>query len=268
MSNSKNMQHLLPSKRRTKSVTFHQKTRNQKQNCKYRSLEARLEFQPVLNKPQGRNQRDGRNDLSLAEMFTSKEALIDWVKTTGKRHNMIVVMKTSDFGQVGRKPRIDFTYEIYGLYRCRNTNKENEKRKRRRTTETKKCGCPFVLNRRKLINGDYWILKVKCGRHNHDIAQNFEGHSYTGRLTKKETSILIDMSKNHVRPKEILYTLKQNDDTNVSTMRHVYNARQKFRLKEQAGRTQMQQLMNRLVESKDIEWYRTYMETNIVQDLF
>ncbi|CAA3013163.1 Hypothetical predicted protein, partial [Olea europaea subsp. europaea] len=51
MSNSKNMQHLLLSKRRTKSVMFHQKTRNQKQNCKYRSLEARLEFRPVLNKP-------------------------------------------------------------------------------------------------------------------------------------------------------------------------------------------------------------------------
>ncbi|XP_022889284.1 protein FAR1-RELATED SEQUENCE 5-like [Olea europaea var. sylvestris] len=201
-------------------------------------------------------------------MFTSREALIDWVKTVGKRYNMIVVMKKSDFGQVGRKPRIDFACERHGSYRCRNTNKENEKRKRRRTTETKKCGCPFLLNGRKLINGDYWILKVKCGRDNHDIAQNLEGHSYARRLTEKETSILVDMSKNHVRPKKILYTLKQNDDTNVSTMRHIYKARQKFMLKEQAGRTQMQQLMNRLVENKYIELHRTYMETNIVQDLF
>ncbi|XP_022883418.1 uncharacterized protein LOC111400224 [Olea europaea var. sylvestris] len=135
---------------------------------------------------------------------------------------MIVVMKKSDFGQVGRKPRIDFACERHGSYR----------------------------------------------RHNYDIAQNLEGHSYAGRLTEKGTSILVNMAKKHVRPKEISYTLKQNDDTNVSTMRHVYNACQKFRLKEQAGRTQMQQLMNRLVENKYIEWHRTYMETNIVQDLF
>ncbi|XP_022841839.1 protein FAR-RED ELONGATED HYPOCOTYL 3-like [Olea europaea var. sylvestris] len=201
-------------------------------------------------------------------IFTSKDALIDWIKTTGKRHNMIVVIKKSNFGQVGRKPRIDFACERHGSYRCRYTNKENEKRKRRRTNGTKKCGCPFALNGRKLINGDYWILKVKCGRHNHDIAQNLEGHSYAGRLTEKETSILVDMSKNHVRLKEILYTLKQNDDTNVSTMRHIYNARQKFRLKEQAGRTQMQQLMNRLVENKYIEWHCISMEMNLVQDLF
>ncbi|XP_022861782.1 uncharacterized protein LOC111382138 [Olea europaea var. sylvestris] len=46
-------------------------------------------------------------------MFTIKETLIDYVKTTSKRLTCI-----------------DFACERYGSYRCRNTNKENEQGKR------------------------------------------------------------------------------------------------------------------------------------------
>lgn len=46
------------------------------------------------------------------------------------------------------------------------------------------------------------IMKVKHGKCNHDIAHNFEGNLYVGRLTEKET---LDMSKNHLKSKENLH---------------------------------------------------------------
>ncbi|XP_022846312.1 uncharacterized protein LOC111369059 [Olea europaea var. sylvestris] len=108
---------------------------------------------------------------------------------------------------------------------------------------------------------------MKYWRHNQDIAQILERHSYAKRLTEKETLVLTEMSKNHMRLKDILYIMKQNYDTNVSILRHKYNAHQKFKLKEQARRTQMQKLMNRLDENKYIEWYCSHKETNIIRDL-
>ena len=48
------------------------------------------------------------------------------------------------------------------------------------------------------------------------------------------------MSKNMVRPKEILVTLKYRDALNVTTMMTIYNVRHRFKVKEKAGRSQMQ----------------------------
>ena len=53
------------------------------------------------------------------------------------------------------------------------------------------------------------MLKVMRGVHNHPIAKHLEGHSFVGRLIIEETSILVDMSKSMVRPKDILVTLKK-----------------------------------------------------------
>ena len=78
--------------------------------------------------------------------------------------------------------------------------------------------------------------------HNHPAVEYFEGHSYAGRLSHEETSLLVDMSKSMVRPSEILVTLKQRDDANASTMKTIYNARHSYIVAEEAGRPQMQQL--------------------------
>ncbi|XP_028098245.1 uncharacterized protein LOC114297967 [Camellia sinensis] len=46
---------------------------------------------------------------------------------------------------------------------------------------------------------DDWMVDVACGTHNHAPAKYFEGHSFTGRLSKEEISLLVDMSKSIVR---------------------------------------------------------------------
>jgi hypothetical protein len=119
-----------------------------------------------------------------------------------------------------------------------------------------------------LDSDDDWMLKVICGVHNHPAAKHFEGHSYAARLSNEENSVLVDMSKNMVKPKDILVTLKNRDSSNVSTLRTIYNARQKYKVTEMAGRSQMQQLLSKLSEHNYIEFHRSCNNNDSVKDLF
>ena len=92
---------------------------------------------------------------------------------------------------------------------------------------------------KKLATNDDWSLIVVCGVHTHPAADYLEGHSYAGRLSHEETSLLVNMSKSMVRLSEILVTLKQRDDANASTMKTIYNARHRYKVAEKAGRSQM-----------------------------
>ena len=51
-------------------------------------------------------------------------------------------------------------------------------------------------------------------------------------------------------------------------MRTIYNARQRFKVKEKAGRSQMQQLLAQLSHKKYVEWHRSDEQTDTVLDLF
>ena len=110
-----------------------------------------------------------------------------------------------------------------------------------------------------------WVLIVACGVHL--LIEHLKGHSYAGRLSEEETKLVIDMSKTLVRPRDILNTLKQRDNNNVSTIRTIYNARKKFRITEYGGRSQMQQLMNKLSKITYIEVHRSCPDTNIVKNI-
>jgi histone-lysine N-methyltransferase SETD2 len=195
--------------------------------------------------------------------------LIDWARSVGKRNGFVIIIKKSDKGGEGKKSRLKLGCERGGQYHIPAIENETDKqKKKRRFTGTKKCGCPFLLKGIKLDGDDEWMLEVECGLHNHPAAENLEGHSYVGRLSREETSLLVDMSKSLVRPKEILHTIKQKDPLNKTTMKTIYNVRQRARLIEKAGRSQMQQLLGKLCEHNYIEWHRSCAITDRVKDLF
>ena len=139
--------------------------------------------------------------------------------------------------------------------------------KKKRKTGTKKCECPFELTG-KMESTEGWILRVKCGVHNHPAALNLIGHSYAGRLNEREKGVLKEMTKNCVRPTHILRTLKSMDQSNLSTLRQIYNMRHKLRLLDMAGRSQMQHFLHNLCERNYIEWHRSSGETNELLDIF
>ncbi|KAK9121057.1 hypothetical protein Syun_018674 [Stephania yunnanensis] len=144
---------------------------------------------------------------------------------------------------------------------------EEEEEKGRTQIGTKKCGCPFLINIKE--NADsLWYVTVICGRHNHDPAKNLDDHSFAGRLDKGEQEVVVQMTKGNVKPRDILNTLKQSDVRNVSTMQTIYNARQKVRIEDAGGRTQMQQMLHILEKNKWMSWHRKHPNTNVVTDLF
>ena len=51
------------------------------------------------------------------------------------------------------------------------------------------------------------MVKLMCGSHNHELAKSLVGHPYAGRLTKDEKTIIVDMTKSMVKPRNILLTL-------------------------------------------------------------
>ena len=79
-----------------------------------------------------------------------------------------------------------------------------------------------------------WVLMVACDIHNHFSVEKLEGHSFASRLSREEEKLIVDLLKTLVRPRDILNTLKQRNNINVSTLRTVYNARHKFKVVEYA----------------------------------
>ncbi|KAL4573317.1 hypothetical protein LXL04_020118, partial [Taraxacum kok-saghyz] len=76
---------------------------------------------------------------------------------------------------------------------------------------------------------DYWTLTVKNGEHNHDPAMYMEGHAFAKRFTKDERRMAEDMTDNNVPPRDIISTLKSQNEHNVSTIDTIYNAGEKHR---------------------------------------
>lgn len=197
----------------------------------------------ILNQGSNNNESEYRVDntdsFTTDMVFKSRESLIEWARDIGKQNGIVVIIKSSDPGGNGRKPRIKFSCERSGTYRKFVKNPEGRGQKRSNNTGSKKCNCPFLLHGVKLATGDDWTVKVICGEHNHPVEQRIEGHSYAGRLSMDEVDLLVDMSKNSFKPKDILNVLKERDGRNASTMKTIYNARHKFKVAEKARRLQM-----------------------------
>jgi len=94
------------------------------------------------------------------------------------------------------------------------------------------------------------------------VAEHLKRHSFTGRLTEEEKSLVVDMSNTLVRSRDILHILKQRNNLNTSTMRIIYNARKKNKVVEYTERSQIQQLMNHLCEHAYIEVHRSCPNTD------
>lgn len=74
---------------------------------------------------------------------------------------------------------------------------------------------PFQLKVNRSLLGPEWRLTVISSVHNHPAVKYLKRHSYSGRLSKSETSTVIEMSKCHVQPKVIMTPLKLKDSKNA-----------------------------------------------------
>lgn len=193
------------------------------------------------------------------ETFDTREELQEWVKSTARGHDMFIIVQSS------RKNSVYMTCERYGKGRSKRSNIDIESQ---RSSGTKKCQCPFSLGGRKGRNG-VWKLTIMNGKHNHPPATHHHGHSHAlvARLSKDQLETIAKLTTSQLKPKEILDHLREEDPSIKTSLRHVYNARQKIKDEITGRRTLMQQLVHCTQETKYVEWHQTDPDTDLITDV-
>ena len=196
-------------------------------------------------------------------MFDSREYVLRWARSVAHENGFVAVIIRSDTNTSsrGRTSFVLIGCERSDEYRCR------KKEFVRRDTGTRKCGCPFKLRGKPVVAGQYWIVKLICGIHNHELANSLVGHPYVGRLSKAEKTLIGDMTKSMVKPRNILLTLKEHNATSCTMIKQIYNARSVYRSSIRGADTEMQHLMKLLERDQYIHWHR-FKDEVVVRDLF
>jgi len=65
------------------------------------------------------------------------------------------------------------------------------------------------------------MVKLMCDIHNHELAKSLVGHPYAGQLTKAEKTLIVDMTKSMVKPRNILLTLKEHNVNSCTTIKQI-----------------------------------------------
>ena len=99
-------------------------------------------------------------------------------------------------------------------------------------------------------------MKLMCGIHNHELAKSLVGHPYVERLTKAEKTLIANMTKSMVKPRNILLTLKGYNANSCTTIKQIYNARCAYRSSIRGSDTKLQHLMKLFERDQYIHWHR------------
>ncbi|KAH1228959.1 Protein FAR1-RELATED SEQUENCE 5 [Glycine max] len=206
---------------------------------------------------------DCSDAFKTSQVFECQEDVLRWARSVAHENGFVAVILRSDTNtrSRGRGTFVLIDYERSGEYKCR------KKEFIRRDTGTRKCGCPFKLRCKPVVGGEGWMVKLICGVHNHELVKSLVGHPYVGRLTKAEKTLIADMMKSMVKPRNILLTLKEHNANSCTTIKHIYNARSAFRSSIKGSDLEMQHLMKLLERDKYIYWHRIKDE-DVVHDIF
>ena len=194
------------------------------------------------------------------QLFSTRYDLLEWARDVGKSIGCVVVILRSDNGQSSKKTFVMLGCEKSGKYKPYKTTGL-------KATGTRKCQCTFRLKGRLVKGVGGWVLKVMCGMHNHGLVENFEGHPYVGRLSSEELSNLSDMTLNMIKPRNALLSLQHNNPNSHTTIRQIYNARQKIRSSLRQGRTELQHLMNLMHRDRYVHWHRKGSNSDVITDI-
>ncbi|KAJ0600627.1 putative DNA helicase chromatin remodeling SNF2 family [Helianthus annuus] len=159
--------------------------------------------------------------FSTNMVFKSRQDLIDWAHKVGRSLGYVIVTKRSTTLPSGVMTKIHLMCDRGGIYKRKSSNIRN--------SGSKKTNCPFRLGGKYWKKYDVWTLRVICEDHNHEPTLHVKDHPYARRLSANETRLVFDLSRKNVKPQAILSTLKEQNENNMSTLKTVYNARQKFR---------------------------------------
>ncbi|KAH1198782.1 hypothetical protein GmHk_18G052288 [Glycine max] len=190
--------------------------------------------------------------VNESHVFDSREDVLRWARPVAYENGFVAVIVRSDTNTSSRGMTsfVLIGCERRGEYRCR------KKEFVIRDTRTRKCGCPFKLHGKPVIGGQGWMVKLICVIHNHELAKSLVGHPYVGRLSKAKKTLIVDMTKSMVKPRNILLTLKEHNANSCTTIKQIYNARSAYCSSIRGSDTKMQHLMKLLERDQYIHWHR------------
>ncbi|KAH1246483.1 hypothetical protein GmHk_06G016555 [Glycine max] len=137
------------------------------------------------------DQNEQECGVNEPHVFDSRNDVLQWARSVAHENRFVAVIIRSDTN-IGSREKTSFVLigcERSGEYKCR------KKEFVRRDIGTRKCGCPFKLYDKPVVGGQGWMVKFMCGIHNHELVKSLVGHSYAGRLTKAEKTLIADMTK-------------------------------------------------------------------------
>lgn len=193
------------------------------------------------------------------QVFGSHEEVTEWAQNIARELGFVVV-KDRTKSEDGHMNEINYRCTKGGTYVPQGSG--------RRKTKTCKTDCPFRLVVKYHRTKNYWVLRVKDDTHNHDMLESLHGVAYAMRLKDDELGLVKELTDYNVRPLNILSTIKGRNPDNVSSVRTIYNAQDKFRRARVGDRTPIQVLYSHLRDS-GYTWYpRVNEHTNELEELF
>lgn len=186
--------------------------------------------------------------------------MLQWVptKATILRSDIVIGRLVSCFDR--RQTFMTMKCERSGKYKAFIQNLKHD------DTGMRKCECPFKLFVHLKANNT-WTFNVICGMHNHALCYKLATHSNVSCLNSDE-KLILDMTLDMVKPKNILSTLKWKIPKSVSNIRQVYNINTQNNKAKRGPRSKMQQMVKLLNDDHYIFRYIVCEDGNTIQDIF
>ena len=195
------------------------------------------------------------------ETFDTREAAENWVRAIGRENNIFFTISHS-------KPKhVYMGCECGGDYRY--TTSTSSEGKSRNGVGSKKHNCPFQVKLSERYPGE-WRISIREGheQHNHALGNNPHWHTSSSKLTDEEFARVIEMLKCGMSPRETLRQLKQEFKSNCSSLRHIYNADQKYQRMEMGSMAPMAYFLHMLEINNYIFTYSKVQGTDVLDGMF
>lgn len=193
--------------------------------------------------------------LPTSEEFDSMSDLLSYCNHFAKNNGYAVSTKYSH-----PERNIGIKCDFGGVHR-----QVVEEQDIKRQTASRLINCPFLIYGRKYRDGK-WRFEIKNSFHNHPPTPAIS-HPVHRRLLEGQIKEVEHLTYSGCKPKNILLSLLQKDNSDNLTSQAIYNAKQKTRLQNLNGLSPLQKLFQDLHRS-DWEWDYSLGDDNSVISLF
>jgi hypothetical protein len=171
--------------------------------------------------------------------FATVEAPTFALNEFARVHNYAVVILRSVNNKAGVKRRVTYACDRHGSRRKYSPRPGTV---RRLNASSRGCGCPMTVNLYRKLDGSGWEIRYAGNetKHNHRGSLYASSHPVLRRHDRPpavEASFVTD-AQTSVRPAQTLRRLVAENPDNATTVRDIYNARQRAERQLLAGRSE------------------------------